>query len=116
MNVLFVCSANKTRSKTAETYFADLVPENNYTSCGINKYLCEKNNGRYICQELFDANDLIVLMSKTIERVFHKKFSDLIHNNIIVIDINDFKDPEDVMLAISKENTLINILQNGKTN
>jgi protein-tyrosine-phosphatase len=41
-NVLFVCSANKERSKTAEDYFSIQYPDIHFNSCGTNIKLCEK--------------------------------------------------------------------------
>ena len=42
MKYLFVCSANKQRSKTAEDYLSGLNPEHEFLSAGTNHKICFK--------------------------------------------------------------------------
>lgn len=40
--ILFICSANKQRSKTAEDYFSTKYPELHFISAGTNIKICER--------------------------------------------------------------------------
>jgi len=48
MNILFVCSANKDRSKTAEDYFSEQFPNINFDSAGTNKKICNQLGTNYL--------------------------------------------------------------------
>jgi len=41
-NILFICSANKDRSKTTEDYFSEKYPDFNFRSAGTGIKLCYK--------------------------------------------------------------------------
>lgn len=43
MNILFVCSANKIRSVTAENHFRKIKPEHTYDSAGTNEKICKQS-------------------------------------------------------------------------
>lgn len=51
-NILFICSANKERSKTAEDYFSGRFPHVNFNSCGTNIKLCEKEGTNPLTEDL----------------------------------------------------------------
>ena len=40
--ILFVCSANKQRSKTAEDYFSSKYADFHFISAGTNRKICEQ--------------------------------------------------------------------------
>lgn len=72
-NILFICSANKDRSRTAEIYFQNKYPELRFRSAGINEYLCKKHGGIYLERYMLDCARKIICMeaihrSKIIER------------------------------------------------
>lgn len=62
MNILFVCSANRDRSRTAEIYFQNKYPEYRFRSAGINKYLSERYGGNHIRMYMCDWADRIICM------------------------------------------------------
>lgn len=67
-NVLFVCSANKERSKTAEDYFAEKHPNLVFRSVGTNKKICNQQGTFYLNEEDLSWADTIYTMEQK-----HKK-------------------------------------------
>lgn len=62
MNILFICTANRDRSRTAELMFQKLFPMHRFRSAGINKYLSERHGGIHIKQYMLDIADQIICM------------------------------------------------------
>lgn len=62
MNILFVCSANKDRSRTAEDYFREQYPNHDFESAGTNKKICEQLGTTYLSKELLYWADKIFVM------------------------------------------------------
>lgn len=60
MNILFICTANRDRSRTAEIYFQNKYPEHKFRSAGINKYLSERHGGIHIKQYMLDIANRII--------------------------------------------------------
>lgn len=86
--VLFVCSANIDRSKTAEDLFSTTNPEIEFKSAGTNETICNLRGTNFISQELIDWADHIFAMEN--------KHRDWIYNNlktqnqkIVVLHIKD---------------------------
>jgi len=88
-SILFVCSANKDRSKTAEDYFSKHYTEIYFDSAGTNKNTCNKLGTSYITKEQLDLADEVFVMEskhlKAIKEVFGNKY----YNKITVLNIND---------------------------
>lgn len=88
-SILFICSANKDRSKTAEDYFSKQYPDLYFDSAGTNKNTCNKLGTNYIRQEQLDLVDKVFVMEnkhlKAIKEVFGNKY----YNKIIVLNIKD---------------------------
>lgn len=65
-NILFVCSANKQRSKTADDYFSEKYAGSNYVfdSAGTNLKICQKEGTNPLTEELVDWADVIFVMEK----------------------------------------------------
>jgi len=62
MKVLFLCSANKLRSRTAEDFMPLHFPDHEYQSAGTNIRICQKEGTTPVTQELIDWADLVVCM------------------------------------------------------
>jgi predicted protein tyrosine phosphatase len=62
--ILFVCSANKQRSKTAEDYFSALYPHINFLSAGTNLKVCEKEGTNPLTEEMLTEADLVFVMEE----------------------------------------------------
>lgn len=64
MKTLFICSANKQRSKTAEDYFASKYPEYEFLSAGTNSKICKKEGKTELTEVLLEWADKIYAMEK----------------------------------------------------
>lgn len=88
-NILFICSANKDRSKTAEDYFSEKYPQLNFDSAGSNKKICNQLGTNYIEEEqLLWADEIFVMENhhyKTVKELFGNQFL----NKITVLNIKD---------------------------
>jgi len=92
MNILFVCSRNKWRSRTAETIFKN-NQKHNVKSAGT------ENDARIkVTEKLISWSDLIFVMEKRHRERLKEKFGSLTDSKeIIILDIQDdyeYMDPE----------------------
>lgn len=63
MNILFLCTANLNRSRTAEDYFREHHPLGySFKSAGLSKKECERNNTCLCTVELLEWADKIFVM------------------------------------------------------
>ncbi len=75
-NILFVCSANKDRSKTAEDFFAEQFNQYAFKSAGTNHKICNQEGTNPLDQATIDWADAIYVMEK--------KHQDWIYDNLEV--------------------------------
>lgn len=68
MNILFLCTTNVNRSKSAEDYFGNLNSENTYKSAGLSEKYCKKHNTRLCTIEMLEWADIIYVMEKEHEK------------------------------------------------
>jgi len=92
MNILFVCSRNKWRSRTAETIFKN-NQKHNVKSAGT------ENDARIkVTEKLINWSDLIFVMEKRHKERLKEKFGPVTDTKeIIILDIQDdykYMDPE----------------------
>lgn len=106
MNFLFVCTANRDRSRTAEIYFQNKYPEHRFRSAGINKYLSEKHGGVYLKKYMLDVADQIIcaehLHSDWIVQSFDKKYL----SKIKVLELEDTEEFMSIALIESLESKI----------
>ena len=88
-SVLFVCSANKDRSKTAEDYFSKQYPNINFDSAGTNKTTCHKLGTNYISAEQLDIADRVFVMESKHLRTIKELYGNEYYNKTTVLHIND---------------------------
>lgn len=89
MNILFVCSANKDRSRTAEDYFAIKYPELEFDSAGTNKKICNQLGTNYIAKEQLEmANGVYVMEQKHLQAI-NELFGSGYNHKITVLNIAD---------------------------
>lgn len=69
--ILFICSANKDRSRTASDYFAKKYPEYRFISAGTNEKICFQLGTDFLTREDLESADLIFAMESK-----HKKFAE----------------------------------------
>ncbi len=73
--ILFVCTSNKDRSPTLESYFKKTNPQNEYKSAGVNKYFCEKKHTHYITESDIEWSDCVVFAEDIHYEIVTKKFN-----------------------------------------
>lgn len=84
MNILFVCSRNKWRSRTAETIFKD-QQHHEVRSAGTSSHARVKVNEKFITWA-----DLIFVMEKRHKQLLQQKFEQSLEGKqVIVLDIED---------------------------
>lgn len=62
MNILFVCSANKLRSKTADDYFSEKYPSISFMSAGTNRKTCMKDGTTLLEEWMLEWADIVYVM------------------------------------------------------
>jgi predicted protein tyrosine phosphatase len=88
-HILFICSANKDRSRTAEDHFSSKYPEIMFDSAGTNKGTCEALGTNYLVEKhLLWADHIYVMESKHVEEI-KKRFGSKFYNKLTVVDIKD---------------------------
>ncbi len=88
-NILFVCSANKQRSKTGEDYFSEVYTDLNFMSAGTNIKLCEKEGTTPLTEDLLEWSDIIFAMEDKHRQFIKQHTSNKYNNKLIVLNIND---------------------------
>ena len=84
MNILFICSRNKWRSRTAETIFKN-DQEHKVRSAGT-----ESDARIKVTEKLINWADLIFVMEKKHKEKLRDKFGELIDDKeIVILDIKD---------------------------
>lgn len=109
MKVLFVCTANKDRSKTAELHFSSMYANINFKSAGISAIHTKAANSTFISQELVSWADLIICMESEHSSFINEFFIDI--PTLTVIDLQDnymYNSPE---LIKKLETSVLPILQ-----
>ena len=101
-NILFICSANVDRSKTAELFYSEKIPSLNFKSAGTNHELCQAAGSNALNQKDLDWADMALVMEP--------KHLTWIQSNLMVRkSIIEVLNIEDVYKYYSRE--LIEILQ-----
>lgn len=89
MNVLFLCTANLNRSKTAEVHFAAKDPANVYRSAGLSEKECHRN-GTTLCTEAMLAwADVVFVMQYSHIRRIEQYTGQRFLSKVINLDIPD---------------------------
>jgi len=63
-NILFVCSANKQRSKTAEDYFSSKYANYNFDSIRTNQKKCNKEGTHFITEDRLNWANIVYVMEQ----------------------------------------------------
>jgi len=87
--ILFICSANKDRSRTAEDHFQEVFPEQVFESAGTNQVICDQEGTTYMSKELLDAATHIFVMETKHQQAITKKFGNAFFQKISVLHIKD---------------------------
>jgi len=102
VHILFVCSANKDRSKTAEDYFSEKYPDLVFESAGTNQKICHQYGTQFLTEDMLIAADLILVMENKHHQWIKTRFQLKTGKKIKVLSIPD--------VYIYQEKKLIRIL------
>lgn len=89
MKHLFVCSANKQRSKTAEDYFTHKYPEHVFLSAGTNSKICRKEGTTELTEDLLEWADKVYVMEKKHLDQIQKHIGSKYYSKINILNIPD---------------------------
>lgn len=89
MKTLFICSANKQRSKTAEDFFFQKYPEHEFLSAGTNSKICRKEGTTELTEDLLEWADKVYVMEKKHLDQIQKHTGSNYYSKIKVLDIPD---------------------------
>lgn len=99
--ILFVCSANKQRSKTAEDYFSEKLEGYEFKSAGTNIKACIKAGTSPLTEELLVWADKVILMEQKHKDLINKAVGDKYNSKMKVLNIPDkFKFYQKELIAI----------------
>ncbi|HRB72397.1 MAG TPA: phosphotyrosine protein phosphatase [Flavobacterium sp.] len=103
-NILFICSANKQRSKTAEDYFSTKYPQKTFTSAGTNLKICEREGTNPLTTALLEKADLIFVMENRHKKEVKNVINGQLKKEIIILNISDiYKYYQKELLEILEE-------------
>ena len=89
MNILFVCSANKLRSPSAEDYFCVKYPEINFLSAGTNHKTCQKEGTTPLEDWMLDWADKVYVMENKHKKQIEASVGSKYNKKIIVLNVPD---------------------------
>lgn len=104
--ILFVCSANKQRSKTADDYFSSKYDSNDYEfdSAGTNLKICQKEGTNPLTEELVIWADLIFVMEKRHRQLINSHTKEKYDGKIKTLRIADrFKYYQKELIEVLEE-------------
>jgi len=108
MNILFVCTSNIHRSKTAEDYCNKVEGKHVYKSAGLNEVNCQRHRSQPCSEELLEWADKVFVMEQHhIERIVQHtgyKFIAKI-TNLDIEDRYSYMDAELVKILLEKLST-----------
>ena len=105
MNILFLCTANVQRSKTAEELFLAIDKSNNYKSAGLSEKYVSKAGTSLCSAELLDwADKIYVFEKKHIDRIRKHTGEKNLHkiSNLDIEDKYQYFQRELVLLLLQK--------------
>lgn len=104
MKTLFICSANKQRSKTAEDYFAAKYPQEQFLSAGTNLKICRKEGTVELTEDLLSWADRIFVMEQKHHDAIIKRTGSKYLQKIKVLHIQDvYKYYDPLLIELLKE-------------
>ncbi len=103
-NILFVCSANKQRSKTAEDYFSAIYDNYNFDSAGTNLKMCNREGTNPLTEELVEWADIVFVMEKKHKTLINSHTKEKHEKKVKVLGIPDrFKYYQKELIAILEQ-------------
>lgn len=106
MNILFLCTANLNRSRTAEDFYRSTSAAHQYKSAGLSQKYCQKYGTTLCTIELLEwADKVFVMENMHIQRIAEYAGESYL-NKIEVLNIDDFyqfMQPELIEILVSNE-------------
>lgn len=106
MKILFLCTANTQRSRTAEDHFRDSYPGHIYKSAGLSEKYCKQHKTTVCTTELLGWADKVFVMEnmhiQRIEEHAGKHYLDKVEN-LVVEDIYQYMQPDLVQILVVHE-------------
>lgn len=100
-NILFVCSANKQRSKTSEDYFSAMYDNYNFDSAGTNLKMCNREGTNPLTEEVVEWADIVFVMEKKHKTLLNSQTKEKHEKKVKVLGIPDrFKYYQKELIAI----------------
>lgn len=87
--ILFVCSANKQRSKTVSDYFSEKLTEYEFDSAGTNRKICNKKGIQPLTTELMIWADIVIVMEERHRKLIIQNGGSEFRKKINVLSIPD---------------------------
>jgi predicted protein tyrosine phosphatase len=88
-NILFICTANRDRSRTAEIWFQTKYIEKRFRSAGINKYLSEKHGGIHLKHYMLETAEKIVCMEQVHADWIVRNIGEAFQDKTVVLHLGD---------------------------
>lgn len=89
MQVLFVCSANKDRSRTAEVFLSERYKGHTIYSAGTNQKLCMQEGTEFITKDYVEDADIILVMEQKHLQFIKENLGQQYTNKVKVLGIED---------------------------
>ena len=89
MKILFICSANKQRSKTADDYFSEKYKDHHFLSAGTNIKVCREEGTSVLTSDLLQWADKVYVMERKHLDQIQKRTGSTFYTKIEVLDIPD---------------------------
>lgn len=105
---LFVCSANKMRSKTGEDYFSSIYNDFSFKSSGTNLKLCQKEGTNPLTEEMLIWADVVFVMEQKHIKLINQNTNRKYNSKIVLLSIEDkYKYYQKELLEILIEKTKV---------
>ena len=112
MKILFVCSANKHRSKTAEAYFSKSIPDMEFDSAGTNHTVCDKEGTVKLEEKHLEWADKVVVMEAHHQNLINRHTKFRYQDKISALHIPDeyeYMDSELIATLEEKMETIVGL-------
>ncbi len=114
MKILFICSANKQRSKTAHHYFAETYPKFQFMSAGTNHKICKKEGSTPLTEDLLIWADEVYVMEEKHKNIIQKHTGSPYVSKLIVLNIPDIYEYNSLeLLDVLKRSEVLNFVKLG---
>lgn len=109
MNILFICTANQHRSRTAEDFYRSSRANHQFKSAGVSQKYCQKYGTTLCTIELLEWADKVFVMEDMHVQRIAEHAGDSYLNKLEVLNIEDiyqYMQPELIEKLVSNEKLL----------